>query len=267
MRDRFAATMQWSAALLALPLLYAPLAAVAALSFNDTKYGGPWKGFTTRWYAQLAGDAQVLTLALNTLAVAASSTAVATVLGTAIALGLDRSPWPRRPRRAIELLLHLPVVTPDVIIAGALLVAFGVIRSLSGLLEPGFATLVIAHVTFQVPFVALVVLARSRIIGRDQEEAARDLYATTWGVYRRVLLPQLWPAIVAGAVLAFILSLDDFIVTFFCSGPSFRTLPLHIYPEVRRSNAPLMNALSTVVVAATFVLAAVLGLLLRPRRR
>src|SRR6185295_17810946 len=136
-----------------------------------------------------------------------------------LALGIARYRWPRTIEGGLSTLIHLPVVTPDIIFAAAMVVAFRTLRAMTGLFELGLTTMIIAHVTFQISFVALVVRARLATIEPEIEEAARDLYASTFDVVRKVLLPLIAPGIVAGALLAFTLSLDDFVISFFTSGP------------------------------------------------
>lgn len=238
---------------LGLLILYIPLLSVAVLSFNATRYGQHWGGFTTGWYAKMATNDAILSAAWNSLVLGVISTVIATVLGTMLALGLHRTPWPRWFRRGSDLAINLPVVTPDIILAIALVGAFAVLREWWAVFRPGMTTLIIAHVTFQISFVTLVVASRLATIGRDQIEAARDLYANTFQVWTRVLLPQLMPGIVAGALLAFTISLDDFVVSFFVSGPDAVTLPLLIYASVRRGVTPEIHALSSVIVVGTML--------------
>jgi spermidine/putrescine transport system permease protein len=239
---------------LALVLLYLPMVAVAVFSVNASRYGLAWKGFTLGWYARLLGNQYVLEAAWNTLVLAGVSTAIATVLGTLLAIGLSRYPWPAWARRFLDLTVYLPVVTPDIIFAAALVVAFGLLRTIWSFFDPGLTTMIIGHVTFQVAFVALVVQSRLATIGRTLEEAARDLYADTWILLRRVMLPLLMPGIAAGAMLAFTLSLDDFVISFFTAGPESTTLPIYIYASVRRGVTPEIHALSTLIFIATVVL-------------
>jgi len=228
--------------------------AVAVFSFNQTKYGLAWKGFTWDWYIRLFQNQAVLEAAWNSLLTAGVSTALATVLGTSLALGLDRFPWPSRLKGAVDAVVHLPVVTPDIILAAALVLTFSLFQSLTGLLEMGRATLIIGHVTFQISFVALVVRSRLTALGRELDEAARDLYASGLFLFLRVTLPLIWPGILAGAMLAFTLSLDDFIISFFTHGPDSVTLPIYIYSAIRRGLSPEIHALSTLVLLATVLL-------------
>jgi len=206
-----------------------------------------------------------LEAAWNTLLLAVISTLIATVLGTVLAIGLERFPWSRRMNTFLDVILHIPVVIPDIILAAALVVAFGLLRYISMIFEPGLLNMIIGHITFQIAFVALVVRSRLVSLGRDMEEAARDLFASSWYLLRRITLPLLLPGIVAGAMLAFTLSLDDFVISFFTAGPESVTLPLYIYAAVRRDVTPEIHALSTLVVLITVI--AVLGTERLTRRR
>jgi len=234
--------------------LYLPLVAVAVFSVNATKYGLVWHGFTLDWYIKLFHNEFILKATWNTLILAVVSTVVATVLGTMLAIGMDRFPWSRKTNTFLDLVLHLPVVIPDIILAAALVVAFGLLRLLSSIFEPGLLNMIIGHITFQIAFVALVVRSRMVTLGQDIEEAARDLFASTPYLLRRVTLPLLLPGIVAGAMLAFTLSLDDFIISFFTAGPDSITLPLFIFAAVRRGVTPQIHALSTLVLLITVIL-------------
>jgi spermidine/putrescine transport system permease protein len=241
-------------ALLTMGFLYLPLGAVAVFSVNATRYGLTWRGFTLDWYVKLYHNEFILEAAWNTLVLAVVSTIVATILGTVLAIGMDRFPWGKKTDTFLDLVLHIPVVIPDIILAAALVVAFGLLRVISSLFEPGLFNMIIGHITFQISFVALVVRSRLVSIGRDVEEAARDLFASTPYLLRRVTLPLLLPGIVAGAMLAFTLSLDDFVISFFTAGPESVTLPLFIFAAVRRGVTPQIHALSTLVMLITVIL-------------
>lgn len=251
--------------ILAMAVIYLPLIAVAIFSVNANKYGMTWKGFTLNWYTGLFQNEEILRYSWNTLVLAVISTVIATVLGTTLALGLDRFPWPKSVRTALDTILHMPVVAPDIIFAAALVVAFGVLRGATGYFEPGMMTMVIGHVTFEISFVALVVRSRLATIDRAVFEAARDLYADGYFLFRNLTLPLLMPAIVAGAMLAFTLSLDDFVISFFTSSPDSTTLPIFIYTSVRRGVTPQIHALSTLIVVLTVFLVVCVELL--PGRR
>ena len=242
--------------------LYAPVAVVIAYSFNAAQFGTGWAGFTFKWYGVLMRNPAALSAAKNTLLLGALSTGVATLLGTLLGYGLDRHGFPGK--RLFCHLLYVPVFIPDIILAVALLLFYSLAQKWLGLLELGLTTMVIGHVTFQIPFVAIVV--RSRLAGLDPalEEAARDLGASEFRAFFEVTLPLILPGIVAGGMLAFTLSLDDFVVSFFTSGPGSTTLPILIYSSVKRGITPDINALSTLIVLAS-VLSVTLFTLLQTR--
>lgn len=232
--------------------MYLPLAMILAASFNDSRLGVEWKGFTTRWYAQAAQDGQIRNAVKNTLIVAAGSTAISTVLGTMLAYGLARRRF--AGRQAISNALLLPIAVPDIVMAVSLLLFFSLMRQWTGLFQLGLSAMILAHVTFQIPFVSLVVGARLKGFDASLEEAASDLGASRWQRLRLVTLPLLRPGIVAAALLAFTLSLDDFVVSFFTSGPGSTTLPIYIYSSVKRGLSAEVHALSSLL-----LLAAILG--------
>jgi spermidine/putrescine transport system permease protein len=234
--------------------LYLPLLGVAIFSVNDARRGLIWQGFTFKWYFKLFENDWILEAAWNTLILAVVSTIVATILGTILAIAMDRFPWRQGTSNLLDIILHIPVVIPDIILAASLVVAFGLLRVASSLFEPGLLNMIIGHITFQIAFVALVVRSRLVAIGREVEEAARDLFATNWYLLRKVMLPLLMPGIVAGAMLAFTLSLDDFVISFFTAGPESQTLPLFIFAAVRRGVTPQIHALSTLIMMITVIL-------------
>jgi spermidine/putrescine transport system permease protein len=236
----------WPVAVLLYAFLYTPIAVVVVHSFNAARYGGPWAGFTTQWYVRLFDSPEKLAAAWNTVIVAVVSTAVATVLGTMLGLGLSRYRFPGK--KLFSWLMYVPVVIPDIVMAVALLLFYALVRDALGLFELGLTTMIVAHITFQVPFVAIVV--RSRLAGLEPalEEAAHDLGATGWQKFRHVTLPLILPGVLAGAMLAFTLSIDDFVVSFFTTGPGATTLPILIYASVKRGITPDINALATLIV-------------------
>ena len=233
--------------------LYAPLAVIFLYSFNDARHGGPWRGFTSHWYANLLDSEEKLAATRNTFVLAFASTAIATVVGTLLGFGLSRYRFPGK--RVFSRLMYIPVVIPDIVMAVALLLLFSLLRERLGFaaLELGMTTMILAHVTFQIPFVAIVI--RSRLVGLDPaiEEAAHDLGATSWQTFRHVTLPLMAPAVGAAAMLAFTLSLDDFVVSFFTSGPGSGTLPILIYASVKRGITPDVNALSSLIVLVSVI--------------
>ena len=237
-----------------LVLLYVPSLAVVVFSFNNSRYGLSWRGFTFSWYQRLFSNEYILDTAMNSLIVASGSTVLATVLGTALALGLHRANFPRSLSWFFKLFINLPIVVPDIIMAVALTMAFSFFRRFSGLFDMGFFTLILSHVTFQISFVTLIVSSRLATMNEEVELAARDLYAGPLYRFRHMTLPLLAPSIIAGAMLAFTLSLDDFIISFFTHGPESVTLPIFIYASLKRGITPEIHALSTVMLTATVVL-------------
>jgi spermidine/putrescine transport system permease protein len=244
--------------------LYAPIVVVIVFSFNAAKHGGPWTSFTTEWYARLLDSPDKLDAAKNTLILGVISTLIATVLGTMLGYGLSRYSFPGK--KLFSWFMYVPVVIPDIVMAVAMLSFFAVVRDWLGLFELGMTTMIVAHSTFQIPFVAIVV--RSRLAGMDPaiEEAAHDLGASSWQTFWNVTFPLMRPGVLAGAMLAFTLSLDDFVVSFFTTGPGATTLPILIYSSVKRGITPDINALSTLIVLASIVGTLGVSLLQRPRQ-
>lgn len=244
--------------------LYAPIVIVVVYSFNAARFGAGWTGFTTRWYAELWQNQAALHAAQNTLLLATASTLISVGLGTLLGYGLSRTDFPGK--KFLSRLLQVPVFIPDIVLAVALLLFFSLVREWLRGPELGLFTMVLAHVTFQISFVTLVVRARLAGLDRSLEEAARDLGANPWQTFRHVTLPLMLPGIAAGALLAFTLSLDDFVVSFFTSGPGSTTLPILIYSSVKRGLTPDINALSTLIVLAS-ILGTVVVTLLRGREK
>ena len=244
--------------------LYAPLVAIGLQSFNHSKHGGAWQGFTTQWYRMLASNDLALRATFITLALAVLSTAFSTLLGTMLALGLQRSRFVGRA--FAEFSLRTIIVLPDIIMAIGLLTFFAVVRERIGFFEAGLPTMTLAHITFQIPFVTLVVRARLAGLDHSLAEAARDLGATGGQTFRHVTWPLIRPGVLAGALLAFTLSLDDFVISFFTTGPGATTLPILIYSSVKRGITPDMHALSTLMLAVSIVATTAVMLLQRPLR-
>jgi spermidine/putrescine transport system permease protein len=237
---------------------------VIVYSFNAARFGASWAGFTTKWYATLLDNSLALSAAKNTLLLGLLSTAVSTVLGTLLGFGLSRFSFPGKGW--LNRFLYVPVFIPDIVLAVALLLFYSLVRDRLGLFGLGLTTMVVAHVTFEIPFVAIIV--RSRLAGMDPalEEAACDLGANEWQTFRYVTLPLMMPGITAAAMLAFTLSLDDFVVSFFTSGPGSTTLPILIYSSVKRGITPDINALSTLIILASILATVIVTVLQRSRR-
>jgi len=254
----------WLAALGVYVFLYLPIAVVVAYSFNAAKRGGPWRGFTTEWYATLLQSPDKLAAVGNTLVLAVASTTLSTVLGTLLGYGLSRYQFPGR--KLFAGLIYFPVVLPDIVAAIALLIFYSLLRDLTGLFALGLTTMILAHVTFQIPFVAIIVRSRLADLDPALEEAAHDLGANPWQKFRHVTLPLMMPGVLAGAALAFTLSIDDFVISFFTAGPGSTTLPILIYSSVKRGITPDINALSTVIVLVSIAGTIAVTRLLRPRK-
>jgi len=226
--------------------LYLPLVVVAVASVNSARFGMEWKGFTLEWYRAALGNPQVIAALQNTLLLGLASAAIATALGTLLGYGLARHGF--RGRTFVARAMLIPIAVPDIVMAVSLLSFYAWLRSWTGFGNLGLSTMVVAHVTFQIPFVAMIVRARLRGVDAAIEQAAEDLGATKWQRIWHVTLPMLRPGILSGAMLAFTLSLDDFVVSFFTSGPGATTLPIYIYSSVKRGVTGEVHALSTLLI-------------------
>ncbi|WP_437506648.1 ABC transporter permease [Sorangium sp. So ce1099] len=240
-------------------LLYLPLLAVAVYSFNAAERGLVWTGFSVRWYVELFADPEtsrrareIREVAVNTLVLGGASTLISTTLGTLLALGM-RFPWTSSVSRMLQSIVDIPAVAPDITFAAVLVLAFNLLRRVLDLFDLGMTTMIIGHVTFEIAFVTLIVRSRLISIGPTLSEAAMDLYASPWIHFRRVTLPLLWPAIVGGAMLAFTMSLNDFVISFFTSGPRSVTLPLFVYHSQVRGMRTDLFAISTILVFGVIV--------------
>ena len=237
-------------------LLYAPVVILIIFSFNDSKRNIVWRGFTTKYYEMAWKNDGLIEAFVNSLAIAVMNTIVATVLGAMVALLLWRFRFPFKG--VYEGFSALPIVIPEICMGVAMLAFFSRIGWPTGLPWPlNLSAITIAHIAFSFPFVAIVVRARMAGFNRELEEAARDLGASEWETFRDIILPYMRPGLIAGALLAFTLSLDDFVITFFTSGPETVTFPVKVYSMVRFSVTPEVNAASTVLVVITIVVTAI----------
>lgn len=230
--------------------LYLPILVLVVFSFNEARQTASWQGFTLNWYRKLLGNQQIMDSVKNSLAVAGLTTLVATVVGTLAALALSRYEF--RGRTFTQAALYLPIIIPEIVIAAALVTFFGVAQ-----LRLSFWTVVIGHITFSIPYVAIVVRARLAGFDRSLEEAALDLGAGPMTTFFRVTLPLIAPGIIAGALLVFTISIDDYVVTSFVAGVGATTLPLQIYSMLRVGVTPEVNAVSTLLIVVTVVLIAI----------
>ena len=239
-----------------LAFLYAPLVTLIVFSFNDSKRNIVWRGFTLKYYTMALHDGDLMTALGNSLTIAALATLASLVLGALSAVALWRFRFPFKS--LADGTMSLPIVVPEICMGVALLSFFARVGWPEDLPWPfSLSAIVIAHITFCFPFVTMVVRARLASFNREQEEAAKDLGASEWRALIDVVVPHMKPGLVAGALLAFTLSLDDFVITFFTSGPNTATFPVKIYSMVRFSVTPEVNAISALVIALTVLLTAV----------
>jgi spermidine/putrescine transport system permease protein len=227
--------------------LFLPVVVLVIFSFNDSRRNFQWRGFTTEWYGELLTNDDLLHALGVTLQVAAIAVVLATVLGTLLGLALAR--WRFRGRGGAESLLLLPMVTPEILMGLSLLIFFLQLFDARG----SVGQLGIAHTTFCISYVAVTVRARAAGMSPNLEEAARDLGASALGAFRHVTLPLIAPGIFAGAMLAFALSFDDYVVTTFNAGVGSSTLPLYIYGRIKFGVTPEINAISTLIIAFTAI--------------
>lgn len=233
--------------------LYAPIVTLIAFSFNDSRRNIVWRGFTLEYYEKAWNNDSLFEAFTNSLTIALISTIISVILGALVAIMLWRFRFPFKG--SYEGLSALPIVIPEICMGVAMLAFFARIGWPSGLPWPlNLSAITIAHVSFSFPFVAVVVRARLAGFNRELEEAAKDLGASEWQTFRDVLIPYMRPGLIAGGLLAFTLSLDDFVITFFTSGPDTVTFPVKVYSMVRFSVTPEVNAASTVLIVITVAL-------------
>jgi spermidine/putrescine transport system permease protein len=268
------------ATILVLIFLYAPIVVLMVFSFNASRLNVSFTGIVSRfgdlqvvngnvvqspcgpfhWFCQLPKDNNVLHAAQNTMTIALTATIVSTIIGTMAALALQRHHF--RLKTFSQVSLYIPIVIPEIVMGIGILVLFiqlfSFLNNLLNLngdarLTLGLGTVIVSHISFMIPFVALVVQARLQGLDKSFEEAAMDLGANEWTTFRRITFPMILPGVLSGALLAFTLSIDDFIITFFTNGPGSTTLPIYIYGLLRRIITPQVNALSTVWILMVFI--------------
>jgi spermidine/putrescine transport system permease protein len=269
--------------------LYAPIIGLVLYSFNASRTNVKFEGFIPafseqvvmdgslvksspcgpfHWYCDLGKNDDVLEAAGNTLKIAFTSTIISTIIGTMAALALQRYEFRMKPFSQVS--LYIPIVIPEIVMGIGILTLFsqlfGVLNGALGLtgdsrLSMGLGTVIVSHIAFSVPFVTLVVQARLQGFDKSFEEAAMDLGANEWTTFRRITFPMILPGILSGGLLAFTLSLDDFVITFFTNGPGSTTLPIYVYGLLRRIITPQVNALSTVWILTVFIAVLLLQLL------
>ena len=258
----------WFIPVLTYIFLWVPILVLVVYSFNNAESISVWRGFTLRWYQNLLGGAdglsfqseQLLNAVRNSLIVGAVSTVMSTIIGTLFALAVARGDFPGK--RVFDALFYLPVIIPDITQGVALAVFFNtffaLVQNVFGVrLVSGFATIIIAHIAFNIAYVAVVVRARLATMDGTLEEAARDLGANHLQTFWHITFPALVPGILGGALLAFTISLDDFVVTFFTAGVGTTTLPLFVYGLLKQRVPPEINAVSALMILVSIVLVGV----------
>jgi spermidine/putrescine transport system permease protein len=233
--------------------LYAPLLVLFVFSFNDSKANVVWRGFTFKYYGKVFKNEALMAALGNSLTIAFLATVFSLVLGALAAVMLWKFRFPLKA--GVEGAMALPIVVPEICMGVAMLMFFAAVKWPSDLPWPlNLSAITIAHITFCFPFVTMVVRARLASFNKEEEEAAKDLGASEWQAFRDVLLPHMKPGLIAGALLAFTLSLDDFVITFFTSGPNTTTFPVKVYSMVRFSVTPEVNAVSALLILLTIIL-------------
>lgn len=233
--------------------LYAPIIVLIVFSFNEGKTRGSWDGFSLTWYQQLWQDTEILSAVKNTFLVAIITTVVATIIGTLGAIGIEQY---RSKRKALVLSMNqIPVINPDIVMAVGLMVLY---RSLN--LEFGYLTLILAHIAFTVPYVVLSVLPKLKQMPRALPEAALDLGATPIQTLWQVIIPYIKPGIISGALMAFTLSIDDFVISFFTTGNGVETISTLVFSMARRGINPKINALSAIIFGTMLLLMLIMNL-------
>jgi len=238
--------------------LYLPILVMIIFSFNDSKSRAVWHGFSMRWYEDLFNDQSIMDALWLSLLVAVLAALFSTVLGTMAAIGV-RSLRPRT-QKMVMAVNNIPMVNPEIVTGIAMMLMFVVIFRATGLLKPGFATLLIAHITFCTPYVMLSVLPKLRQMNPHLYEAAQDLGCPPLKAFFKVVLPEIMPGIITGAMMAFTLSLDDFVISYFTSGSSAQTLPVVIYSMTKKRISPKINALSSILFIVVLVLLVAINL-------
>ena len=231
--------------------LFAPIAVMLLYSFNEAKSLSVFSGFSLRWYKELLNDRNTLTALKNTFTLALSATAISTVMGTAAAVGINklRNKW---YKAALNTVTDIPMTNPDIITGISLMLMFVFVGRMVGSTSSlSFWTMLIAHITFCLPYVILQVLPKLQQMDKSLAEAAMDLGCTPMGAFFKVELPEIMPGIITGAIMAFTMSLDDFVISYFTAGAGFETLPIRIYSMTKKTVTPKMYALATIIFLVT----------------
>lgn len=245
--------------ILLLGFLYAPIIVLALYSFNSSRSRGSWDGFTLRWYLEMFQDRQIMTSLYYSLIIGVIAALSATIIGTMAAFGIDN--MKTLPRATVMNLTYLPVLNPDIVTGISFMLLFIFLR-----LKLGFITLLLSHITFNIPYVILSVLPRIKQLDKSMYEAALDLGATPLEAFRKIVLPEIMPGVFTGLLLAFTLSLDDFVVSFFNTGSGVSTLSITIYSMARRGINPKINALSTLMFVSVLTLLIIVNVMMSKQK-
>jgi spermidine/putrescine transport system permease protein len=240
--------------------LYLPIFILIIYSFNNSKYSLNWNGFTYKWYEKLMDNDNLLEAAINSIIIAGTSSIMATILGTIGAVAIFRYLF--FGKKFLNAIVFVLIMSPEIVMGIALLILFVLLN-----IELGFNSLLIAHISFSLPFVMVTVLSRLSGFDKNIIEAARDLGAEDFDIFRLVILPNIIPAVVAGFLLSFTLSLDDVIISFFVSGTEFEILPIKIFSMVKLGVSPEINALSAIMFLFTIVVVTLSQFLMREKIR
>lgn len=228
--------------------LYAPIAALAVFSFNDSKSMSKWEGFTFKWYGELFQNDRIMSALYYTIVIALLSAAIATIIGTITAIGIHKMRSGNRKKLLLNV-NYLPILNPDVVTGVSLMTLFVFFK-----MDFGFTTMLLSHVVFNIPYVILSVLPKLKQLPTNIEDAAMDLGATPMYALRKVILPQIKPGIISGMLIAFTMSIDDFVISFFTAGNGVSNLSIEIYSMTRRGIRPEINALSTIMFVVVLML-------------
>lgn len=230
--------------------LYAPILVLIAFSFNESKSRSNFTGFTFDWYVELFKDELIMTSLMNTLVIAVISSVVATIIGTAAAIGISN--MKKRTRNLVMNISYTQIVSPEIVTGISLMLLFVFMKDTMGL-KFGFLTILIAHITFNLPYVVLNVMPKLRQMDSSLYEAAQDLGCSPIRAFFKVVIPEIMPGILSGFMMAFTFSLDDFVISYFTNGSSFQTLPITIYSMTRKKVSPKINALSAILFVVVLV--------------
>ena len=235
---------------LVLLFLYVPIFVLIVFSFNETKSSSVFSGFTLDWYKRLFNNRIIISSLVNTIIIAVAASIISTILGTLAAIGINS--MRRVPRTVVMNVTNMPIINPEIVTGVSLMLLFSFFAARMTL-EFGFVTLLIAHITFDVPYVILSVMPKFRQMDPHIYEAAQDLGCGPFKAFRKVVLPEIMPGVVSGFLMSFTYSLDDFVISYFTTGSTSQTLPITIYSMTRRKVSPEINALSTLIFLVVFI--------------